>query len=39
MLRKVLLTAAVLGMFSAVLTGCRVEGEVGDAATAIVQPR
>lgn len=39
MLRKVLLTVAVLGVFSAVLTGCKVEGEVGDTATTIAQPR
>lgn len=35
MLRKVLFTVAILGVFSVVLTGCRAEGEVGDVATTV----
>jgi hypothetical protein len=39
MLRKFLMVVAIAAVFSAVLTGCKVEGEVGDAATTIAQPQ
>lgn len=37
-MRKVLFTIALLGVFSAVLTGCRVEGEVDDDMATTVAP-
>ena len=36
---KLLLVIAVLGIFSAVMTGCKASAEVGDTQTSIAQPR
>lgn len=38
MLRKLLFTIAIVGLFSAVLTGCRAEAEVDDDMATTVAP-
>lgn len=36
---KMFLVVAVLGVFCAVMTGCKASAEVGDTQTSIAQPR
>jgi hypothetical protein len=36
---RVLFTIAALALFCTALVGCRVEGEVGETSTSIVQPQ